>query len=66
MENSRIMIVEDETIIAMDIKNSLESLGYTVSAIATSGESALKKVVEIRPDLVLMDIHLKGNLNCST
>ena len=67
MENAnrmpKIMIVEDERIVAMDIKKSLESLGYTVSAIASSGEAALKKVVETQPDLVLMDINLKGNMD---
>ena len=57
------MIVEDERIVAMDIKSSLESLGYTVSAIASSGEAALKKVVESQPDLVLMDINLKGDMD---
>ncbi len=59
----KIMIVEDERIVAMDIKSSLESLGYTVSAIASSGEAALKKVVETQPDLVLMDINLKGDMD---
>lgn len=59
----KIMIVEDERIVAMDIKSSLESWGYTVSAIASSGEAALKKVVESQPDLVLMDINLKGDMD---
>ena len=63
MVNTKIMIVEDEKIVAMDIKSSLENLGYTVPAIAASGEAALKKVAETQPDLVLMDIHLKGDMD---
>ncbi len=57
------MIVEDERIVALDIKSSLESLGHTVTAIVASGEAALKKVVENQPDLVLMDIQLQGDMD---
>ncbi|MDO9035310.1 MAG: PAS domain S-box protein [Methanoregula sp.] len=53
-----ILIVEDESVVANDIKETLKSLGYDVAGIAKSGEDALKKVNELRPDLVLMDIHL--------
>lgn len=63
MSNTKVMIVEDEKIVAMDIKSSLENLGYTVTAIADSSETALKKVVETRPDLILMDIHIKGDVD---
>ncbi len=56
-----ILVVEDERIIAMDLKDRLISLGYRVVAIASSGESAIEKVAELRPDLVLMDIRLKRN-----
>lgn len=55
-----IMIVEDEQIVALDIKQSLIALGYTVSAMVMDGETAIRKSAEIRPDLVLMDITLKG------
>ena len=58
-----ILIVEDETIIALDIRITLESLGYTVPAIAVSGLEAIEKAVEFRPDLVLMDIHLRGAMD---
>lgn len=63
MENARILVVEDEKIVARDIKNRLKSLGYTVPAIVSSGEEAIKKAEEIRPDLVLMDIVLKGKID---
>lgn len=56
----KILVVEDEWIIANDIKDSLADMGYRVTAIASSGEDALAKVEEEPPDLVLMDIVLKG------
>jgi len=63
MENVNIMIVEDERIVALDIKSSLGNLGYTILAIVSSGETALKKIAENQPDLVLMDINLKGEMD---
>ncbi len=63
MESSKIMVVEDESIVAMEIKGSLTDLGYTVTAIASSGEVALHKIAETQPDLVLMDINLKGDMD---
>lgn len=58
----QIFIVEDE-IISEAIKDCLENLGYSVPDIASSGEEAIKKVTAIRPDLVLMDISLKGDID---
>lgn len=58
----QIFIVEDE-IISEAIKDCLENLGYSVPAIASSGEEAIKKITAIRPDLVLMDISLKGDID---
>jgi two-component system, response regulator PdtaR len=63
MEQPAIFIVEDEAIVANDIKETLKSLGYAVPGIAKSGELALEKVKEAMPDLVLMDIHLAGQLD---
>ncbi len=63
MENARIMIVEDERIIARDIKNRLKELGYHVTAIASSGDEAIRKAADTHPDLVLMDIVLKGDMD---
>jgi CheY-like chemotaxis protein len=62
MEKKTIMIVEDEGIIALDIKKGLESLGYLVSSIIDSGEKAIEEVLRIKPDLILMDIVLKGKI----
>lgn len=59
----QILIVEDEKIIAINLKESLEALGYVVVAIAASGETAVAIATECRPDLVLMDIRLKGNMD---
>lgn len=60
MLNARILIVEDESIVAEDIQASLVSMGYTVSALATSAEEAISVAKKDRPDLVLMDIILRG------
>lgn len=59
----QILVVEDERIIALNVKESLESLGYKVVGIASSGEKAVAKATELRPNLVLMDIRLKGNMD---
>ena len=63
MSRARIMIVEDEGIIAQDILTTLEKLDYEVPAIATVGEEALEKALELKPDLVLMDIVLRGGMD---
>ena len=63
MSEARIMIVEDERIVAEDIKESLENMGYAVTPLARSGEMAIKMVEKYRPDLVLMDIVLKGKMD---
>ena len=55
----KIMIVEDEVITARSEKQSLEELGYCVSFIAVSGEEAVKKAEEDKPNLVLMDMQAK-------
>ena len=57
---TKVMVVEDERIIALDLKHELEGLGYKVSATVPSGELALKRMGELRPDVVLMDINLEG------
>ncbi|MDZ7360668.1 MAG: response regulator [candidate division KSB1 bacterium] len=59
-QQTKILIVEDENIVAKDIQNTLKSLGYVVAGIAASGEDAIQKAGETRPDLVLMDIMLRG------
>jgi two-component system cell cycle sensor histidine kinase/response regulator CckA len=63
MPDARIMVVEDEKIIALDLQTRLQNLGYVVSAVVSSGEDAIQKAREIHPDLTLMDIRLHGELD---
>ena len=63
MAKAQILVVEDESIVAKDIQHRLSALGYHIPAVASSGEEALKKAEETRPDLVLMDIRLKGAMD---
>jgi hypothetical protein len=63
MGRARILIVEDESIVALNIKNRLEGLGYAVVATSSSGEAAIQIVAQSLPDLVLMDIKLKGTID---
>ena len=63
MAKTGILIVEDERIIAMDIKHSLLNLGYDVVGMVASGEEAITKAGESYPDLVLMDIMLQGEID---
>lgn len=58
-----VLIVEDESIIALDLQRRLINLGYTVPRIASSHDQALKAVREIEPDVVLMDINIAGHLD---
>jgi len=59
----RILIVEDNRIVSLDIQISLEALGYLVVGTAASGEVAIKTVSERNPNLVLMDINLEGAMD---
>lgn len=63
MSQARVLIVEDELIVIMDLKIRLKHMGYTVYDQATSGEEALEKVTESKPDLIIMDITLAGKLS---
>jgi signal transduction histidine kinase len=58
-----ILIVEDESIVARDLQLTLRDLGYDAFAIAKSADDALKRAAERCPDLVLMDIRIKGKLD---
>ncbi len=58
-----ILVVEDDAIEAMDISRTLSSFGYEVQGPVASGKEALKKVSEFQPDLILMDISLKGDID---
>ncbi len=61
--SARILIVEDENIIAMDIQYTLRKMGHDVFAIVSSGEESIKIASISMPDIVLMDIKLKGKMN---
>ncbi len=63
MGNPNILIVEDELITALDLRNQLRRLGYQVSALAKSGEEAVRLSKELNPDLILMDVNLPGAMN---
>lgn len=62
MNKANILIVEDESIVAKDIQQTLEKLGYSVIATIPEGEKALAIVKEHTPDLIFMDIMLKGKM----
>jgi PAS domain S-box-containing protein len=63
MEKAKILIVEDEAIIAMEVESQLQSLGYEITSIVDTGEKAIKKAEEDEPDLILMDIRIKGEMD---
>ncbi|MFP4654609.1 MAG: response regulator [Methanohalobium sp.] len=63
MKSPKILVVEDENIVALDIKNRLNKLGYSVPSIASTGEEAVQKAEITFSDLVLMDIMLKGDMD---
>jgi signal transduction histidine kinase/HPt (histidine-containing phosphotransfer) domain-containing protein len=62
MKNS-ILIVDDERIIVLDLTHTLQQLGYAIAGVASTGEEAVARSVEAKPDLVLMDIRLKGDMD---
>jgi DNA-binding LytR/AlgR family response regulator len=63
MAAKNIVVVEDESIVSKDIQQSLKKLGYNVVGAAATGEKAIELIDEFVPDLVLMDIMLKGQMS---
>jgi len=63
LDSRRILVVEDERIVARDLANTLTDLGYQVVATTATGEDAIEKARALVPSLVLMDIHLKGSID---
>jgi two-component system, response regulator PdtaR len=59
----RLLLVEDEVIVAQDVRRRLENLGYTVLGIATRGKEAIEMAVSLQPHLILMDIGLRGGMD---
>jgi CheY-like chemotaxis protein/pSer/pThr/pTyr-binding forkhead associated (FHA) protein len=63
MAKAQILVVEDDIVVVMELRDRLQSLGYAVPAVASSGKEAIEKAAWMRPDLVLMDIKLKGEMD---
>jgi len=63
MSPKRILIVEDEGIVAADLEDRLQRLGYSIVARATSGRQAIAEATRLKPDLILMDIIIEGPLD---
>lgn len=63
MSKTNVLVVEDESIVSKDIQHSLKKLGYNVVGAASTGEKAVELALETKPDIVLMDIMLKGEMN---
>lgn len=62
MAKTNVLVVEDESIVSKDIQHSLKKLGYNVVGSSATGEKAIDLALELKPDIVLMDIMLKGEL----
>jgi CheY-like chemotaxis protein len=60
---ANIMVVEDEGVVSIDIRNILKNAGYNIAAVAFQGMEAVQKAEQSNPDLVLMDIGLKGEID---
>lgn len=63
MKIRKVMVVEDESLVAADLKYSLNSLGYNVSDVVACGEDAVECARFNKPDVVLMDIRLRGTMD---
>jgi len=63
MKNLQIVVVEDESLVAKDIVNMVRGLGYSVPAVVSTGEEAIIIAEKARPDIILMDIVLKGRID---
>jgi len=63
MSSTQIMIVEDNTTVSEDCRDCLESLGYGISSIVSSGEESIEKAKAEKPDAVIMDIHLRDEMD---
>ncbi len=63
MSKIKVLVVEDESIVSKDIQHSLKRLGYVICGAAATGEKAIELAVNEKPNIVLMDIMLKGEMN---
>jgi CheY-like chemotaxis protein len=60
---ARILIVEDERIVQLDLEQQLKRIGHTVVGVASRGEEAIASARELKPDLVIMDVRLDGKMD---
>lgn len=63
MAKTNVLVVEDESIVSKDIQYSLKKIGYNVVGAASTGEKAFELAATTHPDIILMDIMLKGDMN---
>ncbi|MBN1433060.1 MAG: response regulator [Methanomicrobiaceae archaeon] len=63
MAETKVLIAEDEVVLAMGIEKSLKSFGYQVVGKVTRGENAIMMAIDKKPDIILMDIHLEGRID---
>lgn len=63
MSKTSVLVVEDESIVSKDIQLSLEKLGYHVVGATSKGEEAIEMALKLKPNIILMDIMLKGEIN---
>ncbi|TDQ82433.1 PAS/PAC sensor hybrid histidine kinase [Dongia mobilis] len=59
----KVMVVEDEGVVALNLRQRLQKLGYDVAVVVSSGAAALAEIARKRPDIVLMDIHIEGEID---
>ena len=63
IQSTKVLIVEDEGVVALSIQAVLKKMGYTVVGMAYTGKEAIRMASEFKPDIILMDIHLKGDMD---
>ncbi len=63
MRLHKILVVEDESIVAMDLRQRLENMGFEVVATVATGAAAIERTLSQKPDLILMDIQIKGEID---
>ena len=63
LQNIRVLVVEDERIIALDLRHILENFGFEVCSVVSTGEESIHAATQAHPDVVLMDIKLRGDMS---
>jgi len=63
MRKNTLLVVEDEVLVAKDVSSRLTQMGYEVVGTAGKGKDAIERALALRPDLILMDIHLRDDID---